>query len=697
MKSWFKKTAVLTAAAFLLLGLSLQAFAATPYDNYIFDGKDAVPAPPPPPPPATPSSSIDHTDMGTTALKNPQDLFVGEDGCLYLVDTGNNRVLRLNAQYKLEKEFSVFQNNGKEDAFANPNGVYVDKDGSLLVADTDNARLVKLDKDGGLLAIYAAPASPLLPSDFEYKPIKVTSDSAGRIFVASRGFNRGLLELDRQGQFVQMLGASKVTYSLTDMIWRLFSTKAQRDRMQAFVPAEYNNVSMDQEDFIFVTTGTYDESNLKEMTPVRKINAKGDDVLRRVGDPVADNYFTDIGTIKGPSLVVDVVNMDHGLYAILDQKRGRVFAYNMDGVMLFMFGGLGQTFGTLNTPTSLVYYNGQFLVLDAGKNLIVSYGLTEYGRLIFQAEEYKDDNNYEKEKETWEKVLGFNENNPVVLQEMGKIAYRQRDMKLAMEYFERAKDPSYYSKAFQFYRRDLINRYFTVGGIVLIVLAVALLALYIFMKQYRKTHPKEKKKGPFRYAFYVIFRPFDGFWDLKREKRGSLKTGLLLIGLAGLAMAFQTRVTGFIFNPTSPENANFLLDLATLFVPLLLWVVSSWCVTSLMDGEGSFKDIVMASGYALTPMVLLIPFASLISNLMTQTEGAVYYLFVTLAYVWMVGLMIASVRQIHNYSMGKALFVILITLVVILIIVFVLLLCTALLQQMVAFFADIYSELVNRA
>lgn len=61
---------------------------------------------------------------------------------------------------------------------------------------------------------------------------------------------------------------------------------------------------MDQEDFIFVTTGTYDESNLKEMTPVRKINAKGDDVLRRVGDPVADNYFTDIGTIKGPSLVV---------------------------------------------------------------------------------------------------------------------------------------------------------------------------------------------------------------------------------------------------------------------------------------------------------------------------------------------------------------------------------------------------------
>lgn len=221
---------------------------------------------------------------------------------------------------KLEKEFSVFQNNGKEDAFANPQRRVCGQGRQSAGGGYRQRRLVNLRRTAAFWQFTRAPASPLLPSDFEYKPIKVTSDSAGRIFVASRGFNRGLLELDRQGQFVQMLGASKVTYSLNDMIWRLFSTKAQRDRMQAFVPAEYNNVSMDQEDFIFVTTGTYDESNLKEMTPVRKINAKGDDVLRRVGDPVADNYFTDIGTINGPSLVVDVVNMDHGLYATLTRS-----------------------------------------------------------------------------------------------------------------------------------------------------------------------------------------------------------------------------------------------------------------------------------------------------------------------------------------------------------------------------------------
>ncbi|HIW75007.1 MAG TPA: YIP1 family protein [Firmicutes bacterium] len=694
MKRWFKKAAAAAAAALLLAGLSLQASAATPYDNYIYDEEEVVPVPPA----ATPSASIDHTAMGTTALKSPQDLFVAPDGYLYVADTGNNRILKLDKQYALQKEFRTFLNNGTEDSFASPSGIFVDESGNLLVADTDNARLVRLDPEGNLLAVYGEPESPLLPADFDYRPIKVAGDSAGRIFVASRGFNRGLLELDRQGVFVQMLGASQVTYSLTEMIWRLFSTDAQRDRMEAFVPAEYNNISVDAEDFIFVTTGTYDEDSSGEsMTPVRRINAKGDDVLRRVGNPVADEEFTELSSIKGPSLVVDVANLNHGLYAILDQKRGRVFVYNVDGVMLFMFGGLGQTFGTLTTPASLAYYNDEFLVLDAGKNQIMSYELTEYARLIFLAEEYKDDNNYEKEKETWEAVLGFNENNPVVLQEMGKIAYRQRDMKLAMEYFRRCDDKANYSKAFQFYRRDLINQYFTVGGILVIVVLAALLALHFFLRQRRKKHPKEKKKGPFRYATYVIFRPFDGFWDLKRENRGSLKAGLALIGLAGLALIFQTQVTGFIFNPTQPEDANFLIDLATLFIPLLLWVTSSWCVTSLMDGEGSFKTIVMSSGYALTPLVILLPVASLISNVMTETEGAIYYFLVALAYIWMVGLMIASVRQIHNYSMGKALFVILVTLVVILIIVFVILLCTALLQQMVAFFADIYSELANRA
>lgn len=136
------------------------------------------------------------------------------------------------------------------DRFSNPCGLYADAQGNLLVADTGNARLVRLDAEGNLLAVYGAPVSQMLPSNFEYKPFKVISDTAGRIFVASRGFNRGLLELDRQGQFVQMLGASEATYSLADRIWRMFSTKAQIDRMAAFVPSEYNNISIDQEDFL---------------------------------------------------------------------------------------------------------------------------------------------------------------------------------------------------------------------------------------------------------------------------------------------------------------------------------------------------------------------------------------------------------------------------------------------------------------
>ena len=37
-----------------------------------------------------------------------------------------------------------------------------------------------------------------------------------------------------------------------------------------------------------------------------------------------------------------------------------------------------------------------------------------------------------------------------------------------------------------------------------------------------------------RYSLYVIFHPFDGFWDLSREKRGSLGAANIIVFLVCL-------------------------------------------------------------------------------------------------------------------------------------------------------------------
>ena len=640
---------------------------------------------------------IDHSIIGTTELNSPSDLYATED-YLYIVDTGNSRILKIDKNYKLVKEYTDYTINKQKISFSQPQGIYVDKKENLLIADTNNSRLVKLAPDGEVIAVYEKPESKVLPATFNYLPSKVVCDAAGRIFVAVSGFNMGLIELDQNGEFVQLLGASRVTYSITDAIWRLLSTKEQQKRMAAFVPAEYNNISVDEDGFVYATTGTMSKENDEGMKFVRKFNARGDDVLKRTDyDTVSgDLEWANTGSIKGPSQIVDCLTLSDGVYAILDQKRARVFVYNSEGIMLFVFGELGQIEGTMTSPSSLVMFNNQFLVLDSVKNKIVAFQLTEYGNTILQACHYREKNDLQKEEIAWQKVYAMNNNHPVIMREMGKIAYRERDMQTAMYYFEQGEDQEGYSKAFQFYRRELINKYFTPVALCIILLSTAYVGYSVYRKYWCVQKKATQKQGPLKYGLHVMFRPLDGFWDLKHEKRGSIKVALGLMIAAGIVLVIQSLVTSFIFSKVRIEDYNFIFDLLKAYVPLILWVGSIWCVSTLMDGEGSFRDIITATGYSLTPMIIIIPCVAIFSNFLIQDEGILCTFFINVSYMWVVILLIASVMQTHNYTLKKTFLVILISLLVILIILFISLLCLALMQEILAFGIDLKTEIVNR-
>ncbi|MEG1718951.1 MAG: YIP1 family protein [Clostridia bacterium] len=701
MKLKIKRVVAIMLVLITLIALSANCFASTPYKNYIYD-TDGVSLSAPPA--ATPVDAISTFGEAKTTLSGPQDLFSDDENHLYIADSGNNRILKVDKDYNVLKEYKTFMTNGVEDTFANPSGIFVDKKGFLYVADTDKQRVVKLNQDGSLFSIFPTPESQLLPADFEYKPIKIGCDTAGRVFVCSNGFNQGLLELDRDGKFVQMLGAPKVEFSFTDQVKRLFQTEEQRKRSISFVPREFNNVYVDKEDFVFSTAGssgnenTVANSNDKEISPVFKLSAQGTDVLRKVeGAKVGADLLWGGRTYKGPSYIVDVLTMDDGIFMLLDQKRSRVFAYNNDGIMLFEFGGVGTIEGTVTLATALEKFDGKYIILDATKNQISRFENTDYANTIFQAEEYRRLSMFDEESAAWNKILSLNETNPLVLRQLGKVAYRQHDMKKSMEYYKLADDKKNYSKSYEFYRRELINKYFNIFGIILIIFIVLMLIRKVYMYFYRKTHPKiEKKKGPIAYAFYILFRPLDGFWDLKNEKRGNMKTAILFYFLAIVAVVFRTQLTGFIFQTVKPADVNIFADIATILLPCLLWVVASRCVTSLMDGEGSLKNIIIATGYSLTPIIILFPISAVLSNIFTEQEGVIVTVMVSIAIIWTLLLIFCSLVQTHSYTFGKAIGVLFISLVVIVIIMFIALLCFALLQQMYGFVYDLKEEILNR-
>ena len=133
-----------------------------------------------------------------------------------------------------------------------------------------------------------------------------------------------------------------------------------------------------------------------------------------------------------------------------------------------------------------------------------------------------------------------------------------------------------------------------------------------------------------------------------------------------------------------------------IVLPLCFWVISNWCFTALMDGEGSMKDIFISTCYSLTPYVLFSLPMFICSHILTASEAAFYIVADTVCLIWVLALLFLGMMTTHNYSLSKSLLTAILTLVGICLIIFILLLMANIVQQVIIYFYDIYKELLFR-
>lgn len=200
-----------------------------------------------------------------------------------------------------------------------------------------------------------------------------------------------------------------------------------------------------------------------------------------------------------------------------------------------------------------------------------------------------------------------------------------------------------------------------------------------------------------RYTTHVMFHPFDGFWDLKHEHRGSMKAAIVLIAMLVINSILGTQFTGFLYNPGyDGVSLNVFSELTSVVGTFLLWCVSNWCLTTLMDGEGSFKDIVMVSAYAMAPMFIIGIPLTFISNAMPLDYEAFYNIIDSISILWSGFLMLSGLLVVHQYTLGKTLLTAVLIVVGMAVIVFLGLLFFNLISQLVSFVIEIYWELSLR-
>ena len=196
-----------------------------------------------------------------------------------------------------------------------------------------------------------------------------------------------------------------------------------------------------------------------------------------------------------------------------------------------------------------------------------------------------------------------------------------------------------------------------------------------------------------KYGLHVIFHPFDGFWDLKKERRGSLAAALTFVAIVIMLSTFEKQTTGFLFNSVRLKDVNVVVDILTVTMVYVLWCVANWCLTSLMDGEGTMKDIFTAMGYALVPMILVRIPMIILSLGITIEEGTFYYVLNAFSYIWTGILVFFGTMITHQYSFKKTVLTCICTVVGMGIIMFIGLLFFNVIQQMITFFTTIYKEI----
>ncbi len=208
----------------------------------------------------------------------------------------------------------------------------------------------------------------------------------------------------------------------------------------------------------------------------------------------------------------------------------------------------------------------------------------------------------------------------------------------------------------------------------------------------KKWFSKEK----WSYFGYTLTHPMDGFYWIRHKDYGSVPIAILMIILFSISFSLNRLYASFVVNETDPRSVNSLTELAGVLILFLLVCVGNWSITCLMDGEGRFKDIIIAVGYGITPATVGLVLATLLSRVIADNEQAFYGLVIAIGIAYAVILVLMGIMQVHNYTLGKTLITLFLTFIAVLIIIFLALLLFNLVSQVITFFKSIYLELIFR-
>lgn len=193
-------------------------------------------------------------------------------------------------------------------------------------------------------------------------------------------------------------------------------------------------------------------------------------------------------------------------------------------------------------------------------------------------------------------------------------------------------------------------------------------------------------------ALYILRHPIYGAWEMKRKKTGRYRDGLILIVLAIAAVTFNRQMRAFVFNNAYNVPLDMLKQIALVVLPVVLFTLANYSITTLTDGKGNFKDIFLVTCYSLMPLIIFQVVTPILTHVMSLNEMTYLRILDLIGFGWMAVMLLVGIQEIHEYSATKMVSTLILTVIGAAIIVFIALLFFSLLQELGSFLYTLYRE-----
>lgn len=605
-------------------------------------------------------------------LKSPSDLFINKQGFLFIADTGNNRVIKTNKKGEM---LAVYKEaNGKP--FNSPRGVFADEQGELYIADTMNHRIVHLNGRGEFVEEFIKPESSLLGENFTFYPTKVSVSPTGYIYVLKE---ENVLILDANNNFRGYMGQSEIGFRLVDFLLRIFASDEQKKLMRKRTAPPFTNMSIDEKGMVYAVTMDYAIGEIKMLNSIGKniyrqystvtqsLNLFNLDFLTQISMEGKSFSFGERRDDEGNSitpLFKDIAVDKNGIVTVIEERTGKIYQYDQEGNHLTTLGGKSDQQGKFSIPEAVeVDEDGFIYVLDQDLENIQVYDPTHFIKNVHQAIKLYGDGEYDEAYNAWQQVLEIHQNYPLARLGLAKSLFKQNMWKESMEEYVRADDREGYSKAFIKYRYEVVRGKFP---IVLLILAAAVVILRLLFKLIGKMAGEGlecfQKGGTKKFRVFdqlklalgVVLHPIETFELIKNNRDNmSIGPGIIVLAAAFLVRVFYIFTVHFPLADIDARNTNIILETVKLILPVVTWVIASYAITAIVEGESNLKDIFIASSFCMVPYILVNAPLAIFSHVLSRGESVFYAFIINAAWIWIYVLFFIQVKTLNDYKIGK--------------------------------------------